>query len=92
MESDVYHNKPGIYIRDLDPLAQASAQNTDLLLECSPIMVAQHLGISTDSAWRPQFDFAKKNQPYYPFFYEPYQSALSNPEIDVYKRQPLTRT
>ncbi len=81
MRSASYENKPGIYIRDLDPLSQASYENTDLLLECAPTPVAKDLGISMDSAWRPLFDFKKLDIPYYDFLYEPYQKALENPEM-----------
>lgn len=81
MQAGTYQDKPGIYIRDLDPLAQASAENTDLLLERSPIPVAQQLDISTDSAWRPRFDFSKNGIPYDDFFYQPYQNARIYPAL-----------
>ena len=73
---DAYENKPGLYIRDLDPISNASFKNMDLLIERAPAAVVRSLGISTDSGWRPQFDFKSYNQGYPSMLYE-----------DVYKRQ-----
>lgn len=70
-------NKPGLYIRDLDPTSKASSRNEDLMIERGPSSIVQLLNISTDSVWRPQFVFSKEKS-YYPFLYQPYQAALHN--------------
>ncbi|MBN7773517.1 EAL domain-containing protein [Clostridium aminobutyricum] len=74
-------NKPGLYIRDLDPSATPSVMNTDLMLERAPTALTKKLDISLDSSWRPQFEFLKNNVSYYPFFYEPFQAAIKSPGI-----------
>ncbi|NBK96428.1 MAG: sensor domain-containing phosphodiesterase [Erysipelotrichia bacterium] len=66
-------NKPGLYIRDLDPTSNASINNTDLLIERGSKEMVKQLSISTDISWNPQFVFTEK---YYSFLYEPYQTAL----------------
>lgn len=73
-------NKPGIYIRDLDPTSQYSNENLDLLIERAPASVIQKLGIPTDSGWRPDFEFKNKKE-FYPFLYEPFQSAFLNQNL-----------
>ena len=83
METQDYHNKPGIYMRDLDPSSNPSYRNMDLLLERAPAEVVRALNISTDSAWRPQFEFAKFGTSYYDFFYQPYQAALATREAGL---------
>lgn len=85
MINGTYENKPGIYLRDMDPDANASNENTDMLIERAPISIVQELGISTDTSWSNQFEFAKRDVSYYPWFYEPYQAALRHPEIESYK-------
>lgn len=75
-------NKPGIYLRDLDPASNPSVRNLDLLIERAPAAVVQQLGISTDSGWRPRFEFSKREEGYYPFLYQPYQNALENRNSD----------
>ncbi|MGI5947110.1 MAG: EAL domain-containing protein [Lachnospiraceae bacterium] len=71
-------DKPGIYLRDLDPLSRESAGNADILLERAPAEVVKALNIATDSSWQPRFEFKKTETPYYDFFYTPYQQAASN--------------
>lgn len=71
-------DKPGIYIRDLDPLTKASLANEDLLIQRAPAEVVRKLNISTDSCWRPRFEFQKRDLAYYDFFYTPYQEAFRN--------------
>lgn len=75
MKKKTYHNKPGIYLRDGDPLTGSSVENSDILIERAPIEVVNQLGITTDRLWKPQFAFAEENKAYYPFFYEPFQNA-----------------
>lgn len=72
--NNLYQNKTGLYIRDMDPNGMA-ASNSDLLLECAPVAMVRHLGISTSSTWEPMYNF-NKNQTYYPFLYKTYQNAV----------------
>lgn len=85
MKNQIYENKPGIYLRDMDPDSNASYENADLLIERAPKSIVQELGIPTDSSWSNQFEFAKRDVSYYSWFYEPYQAALRYPEIESYK-------
>lgn len=71
-------DKPGIYIRDLDPASKESYNNADLLFERAPTEVVRELNISTDSSWQPRFEFKKNNIDYYDFFYTPFQEAYKN--------------
>lgn len=73
-------DKPGIYLRDLDPLSRESEKNADILIERAPTEVVRDLNIATDAAWRPRFEFKKTGTAYYDFFYTPYQQAVSNGE------------
>lgn len=77
LDNGVY-NKPGLYIRDLDPTSKPSANNTDLLIERGPSAIVKQLNISTDVSWHPQFAFSKAKDGYYPFLYYPYQEAINN--------------
>lgn len=76
MEKGIYQDKPGIYIRDLDPTTNSSYHNSDLLIERAPVEIVKTLNISTDSSWRPVFEFGKYNARYYDFIYEPYIQAV----------------
>lgn len=67
-------NKAGLYLRDLDPISNASEENQDLLVETGPSSVVEKLGISTESCWRPTYNFTNENK-YDSFFYEPFQKA-----------------
>lgn len=83
----VFKNKPGIYLRDLDPVSSFTSRNRDLLLEYAPTSVVQNLNISTDSAWRPQFEFYRKGE-YSDFLFQPYQAAyemLRMSDINIYE-------
>lgn len=71
-------DKTGIYIRDADPLSGLSSDNGDLLLEYAPIDLAASSGITTDTYWRPCFEFGKRQCAYPDFFYVPYQQARHN--------------
>lgn len=68
--------RTGLYIRDLDPLSMPSRKNTDLLLERSPIQMAQTLGISTDTSWQPLFLCHTEDT--IGFLTKPYFGALSS--------------
>lgn len=82
MESGNYWNKPGLYLRDLDPNARASGRNDDILLERSPAAVVSDYSMSTDSGWDSCFAFGSNQVPYYDFFYRPMQAALENRDRD----------
>lgn len=83
IKSGQYENKPGIYLRDSDPLAQPSYRNQDLLIERAPIALVQQLGIATDTTWNPRFEFQETTQPYYDFLYKPFQTAYENPDYTM---------
>lgn len=82
IEAGIYQDKPGIYIRDLDPTTNSSYHNSDLLIERAPVDTVKTLNISTDSSWRPVFEFGKYNTPYYDFLYEPYIQAVKSEYIE----------
>ncbi|MDO5145776.1 MAG: EAL domain-containing protein [Eubacteriales bacterium] len=69
-------SKPGIYIRDLDPMSAPSSRYGDLLLERAPKELSHFLDISMDSGWRPAFRFTSKEEN--AFFYHPFQAALKD--------------
>ena len=75
---DGIEDKPGVYLRDFDPMSKSSSENGDILIERAPAEVVKSLNIATDSAWRPRFEFQKENVTYYDFFYTPYQQALKS--------------
>lgn len=79
ISSGVFEDKPGVYFRDMDPTAQGSGDNADLLMECAPISVMHELGIASDSNWDVQFAFGKYADSYKEFYYKPYQMAYENP-------------
>lgn len=78
IESGAYKDKPGIYLRDSNPISQYSAQNQDLLVERAPISLVHELGIAADSFWSPNFGFHEKGQAYYDFLYQPFQTAYQD--------------
>lgn len=81
----VFKNKPGIYLRDFDPLSTPSKKNQDLLFKYAPKELTQSMNISHGKTWRPLFEF-KKMGSYGSYLYEPFQAALKeeNPtEIEL---------
>lgn len=64
---DGIEDKPGVYLRDFDPMSKSSSENGDILIERAPEEVVKSLNIATDSAWRPRFEFQKENVTYYDF-------------------------
>ena len=80
-QSGKYQNKPGIYIRDYDPVAAPSENNTDLLAERMPSALVKKWKIGMDSGWDSGFDFKDSSTAYYPFLYEPYMAAKKYPEL-----------
>ncbi len=73
--------KPGIYVRDLDPNSNPS-DNSDLLMERGPASIARNLGIPLDTWWSNKFTFdgeskiTSKN-----FFQNPINAALENKNL-----------
>lgn len=78
-----YENKPGIYLRDYDPVTFPSKKNTDLMAERMPESLVKKWKISTDSGWRDKFLFDGLEGGYYPFLKETYQTALKYPKMDT---------
>lgn len=72
--------RPGLYVRDLDPVSAPSIRNSDLLVERAPIQLVQSMNIPTDSGWSPMFqcDYANKSG----ILYKPFQSAYLAEEIE----------
>lgn len=68
-------DKPGLYIRDLDPRASPSIDRADLLLERAPIAVVQQLNITADSTWQPMFRFTEQTAAFYDCLRQPYQAV-----------------
>lgn len=64
---------PGIYFRDLDPLAVSSAQREDILVERAPRAVIQEGALATDQSWQPLFAAADSWEKEY--FSKPYAAA-----------------
>ena len=50
---EVGSSMPGIYLRDLDPDARPSEDNSDLFVERGSASVVKTLGITTDKSWQP---------------------------------------
>lgn len=73
-----YHNKPGIYLRNVNPISRGSHDNKDLLFERGSITLVRQLGITTDTSWDTQFEFSEDQIAYYDFLYRPYQMAYAN--------------
>ena len=74
--------RPGLYIRDLDPVSSYGSSNGDLLLEYAPTEVVSKLGISTDAGWKPLLTMEKgKEVP--EWLYHPYQVAINNRHLNA---------
>ena len=67
---------PGIYLRDLDPDARPSENNSDLFIERGSASVVKKLGITTDKSWQPvlRYQGLKGNG----FFKTPFQKAYED--------------
>lgn len=64
---------PGIYLRDLDPLAKPSEKQEDILVERAPRGVVQAGVLATDTGWQPMF--LPEDGMEMPFFKTPYNTA-----------------
>ena len=69
----------GVYIRDLDPDATYSERNSDLMLECSPILLVRAMNIATDTTWKPYLTYHKE-QDGGNFVYPVFQAAWKSEE------------
>lgn len=79
-DSQSIGRRTGVYIRDLAPASPPSVRNEDLLWERCPVPVVQSLDITTDTIWRPQFEFPAGEPPQdRAFFVEPLRAAYADP-------------
>ena len=69
---------PCVYLRDLDPDAAPSADNTDVMLERAPAELVQTLGIATDKAWTPALQYLDGERDV--FYTQPFQAAYEDDE------------
>ena len=66
---------PSIYLRDLDPDASPSENNSDLLFERAPARLVQEQSIATDKSWSPALAYQAKARG---FLYAPFQAAYDD--------------
>ena len=69
---------PCVYLRDLDPDAAPSADNTDVLLERAPAELVQNFGVATDKAWTPALQYLGGEQD--DFYVQPFEAAYGSQE------------
>lgn len=65
-------NKPGIYIRNVDPNTVSVEKNGNLLLEKAPVEVVRSLNISTNTHWESMFDLSTEENN---LLYKPFEKA-----------------
>lgn len=53
---------PCVYLRDLDPEAASSADNSDVMFERAPAELVQAFGITTDKAWTPAQQYLEREE------------------------------
>lgn len=82
--TDLPETLPGIYLRDLDPIAAPSERNADLLWERAPTSLIRGGHIATDSGWQPTF--AREDSIEREFFYKPFQTAYAD-ERDLNEKE-----
>lgn len=66
---------PSIYLRDLDPDASPSENNSDLLFERAPAQLVQEQSIATDKSWSPALTYRANARGY---LYAPFQAAYDD--------------
>lgn len=69
---------PCVYLRDLDPDAAPSAENSDVMFECAPAELLQSLGVATDKAWTPALQYLDGEGDV--FYTRPFQAAYESEE------------
>lgn len=67
-------NKPCIYLRDTDAIADSPEDNSDLLAKRMPAGISRELNIAIDSDWKPNLRFGGDEE-VYDFFSRPYGQA-----------------
>lgn len=69
---------PVVYLRDLDPDAPPSDNNSDLMFERAPAQLVQSQSIYTDKSWKPAIAYRAlgKGSPLYPPFQAAYQDEV----------------
>lgn len=77
-EAAALETLPGIYLRDLDPMAMPSEKNADLLWERAPTGLVRSSYIATDSGWQPTF--SREDSVDREFFYKPFHTAYADPQ------------
>ena len=69
---------PCVYLRDLDPEAASSADNSDVMFERAPAELVQAFGITTDKAWTPAQQYLEREED--AFYVRPFQAAYESGE------------
>lgn len=69
---------PCVYLRDLDPEAASSADNSDVMFERAPAELVQAFGITTDKAWTPAQQYLDEEED--AFYVRPFQAAYESGE------------
>ena len=69
---------PCVYLRDLDPEAASSADNSDVMFERAPAELVQAFGITTDKAWTPAQQYLEGEED--AFYVRPFQAAYESGE------------
>ena len=69
---------PCVYLRDLDPEATPSADNSDVMFEHAPAELVQTFGITTDKAWTPAQLYLDGEEDV--FYVRPFQAAYQSEE------------
>ncbi len=77
LNTGLFEEKPGIYLRDSDPTSIASERNEDITIELSPRDVVQQLRIATGVNWDVRFRFTGEQKHFYEHLYYPYQTAYT---------------
>ena len=67
---------PAIYLRDFDPDAPPSENNSDLMFERAPARLVQSQNISTDKAWEPAMTYRALGRN--GILYAPFQAAYED--------------
>lgn len=80
ISNNIYNDKPGIYMRDLDSVSVAPEDNDDILVERMPMNISKKYKFATDIGWNSEFHFSS-DMPYYSFISKPMTAAYENPDI-----------
>ena len=72
----------GLYFRDYNPV-MTSANNSDLLLEKGPAVIAQQQGIPLSSLWSERYTLQTEQTATWEAVFAPYQAALEYPSLST---------